>query len=636
MSHPLYNPFASGKQSSSQEQYGLSGRPTARDPGPGSRFSPPGASSVTTNTFGGAVLPQLALPASIEIEQSEAKLQSNVELNIQAREEIKLQPVGQAAHFTRTQREEIPSTSRGLTSHLTPSASQGHGHSNVESGSSSLDCLPIYKKTPKDDSSTSIPDSRDCDTRVTSQLVSPESIFSEDTRQLADKIMKDFGLENDDLNALLSYPDDETTVENLPFILYQIRTQKAKRAAAAVKSVPLSELQPTTSTSGIERMSKSGMVGMHQDDIPSTVLQQNKVIEYGNTGKYSAGAEDEIGKTVYKSGENKMLMDPFSCSSHSRELQRGSTTGSKSSSLDSTCDQTSSVTIFRSVSSSSAAPPSIDPAKQLQTQPDQTLQPICIPFSQPKQNIDTRFSEFEVSKSLPSKEPLHDSTSNTQPSSTLVHDVNSSHVLMSSTDDSCNHGHSKTQGQESVVGEQMKKQQQVQQVQQQQTQPHQVHLPPVLQMWHTFYPAAKSVCPVPPPYLNSTVTDATHPHLHSVVSPSDLHQSISLSSQPIQSPADITNTPCYKQQSPANKASSKGLPSLAMMHDYAAVTPRVFSHTCSLCKKECAQMKVSGRTHPIFCLFGKLVVVCFTVLLYCLFLIDAYQFSLALTDLYFL
>ncbi|XP_072232731.1 uncharacterized protein [Leuresthes tenuis] len=570
MSHPLYNPFASGKQSSSQEQYGLSGRPTARDPGPRSRFSPSGASSVTTNTFGGAVLPQLALPVNTEIKQSEAKLQSNIELNIQAREEMKFHPVGQAAHFTRTQREEISSMSRGLTSHLTPSASQGHGHSNVESGSSSLAWLPTYKNTPKHDSSTSIPDSRDCDTRVTSQLVSPESIFSKDTRQLADKIMKDFDLENDDLNALLSYPDDETTVENLPFILYQIRTQKAKRVAAAVKSVPLSEPQPITSMSGI----KSGMAGMHQDDIPSTALQPNKVIEYGNIGKYSAGAEEEIGKAIYKSGEN--MMDSFSCSSHSRELQRGSTTGSKSSSLDSTCDQTSSVTIFRSMRSS-AAPPSIDPAKQLQTQP--------------KQNIDTRFYEFEVSKSLPSKEPLHESTSTTQPSSTVVHGKNSSHVLMSSSDDSCNHGHSKTQGQESVVGEQMKKQQQVQQVQQQQTQPHQVHIPPVLQMWHTFYPAAKSVCPVPPPYLNSTVTGATPPHLHSVVSPSDPHQSINLSSQPIPTPADVTNMQCFKQLSPAKEASSKGLPSLAMMHDYAAVTPRAFSHTCSLCKKECAQMK---------------------------------------------
>ncbi|KAM4536761.1 uncharacterized protein PAE49_021229 isoform 2-T2 [Odontesthes bonariensis] len=464
MSHPLYNPFASGKQRSSQGQYGLSGRPTVRDTGPGSRFSPYGASSVTPNFFGGTVLPQLAPPVSIKIEPSETKLQSNAVLNIWARDEIKLQPVGQDANFTRTQKEEIPSTSRGLTSHLTTSATQGHGHSNVESGSSSLDWLPIYKKTPKDDSSTSIPDSRECDTRVTSQLVSPESIFSQDTRQLADKIMKDFGLENDDLNLLLSYPDDETTVENLPFILYQIRTQKAKRAATAVKSAPLSEPQPTRSM--------SLMTGLHQDDILSTVLQPNKGIEYGNTGKYTAGTEDEIGKTVYKSGENMTLMDTFSCN----------------------------------------------------------------------------------------------------------------------TDDSSNHGHSKTQGQESMVGEQMKKQQQVQQVQQRQTQSHQVHIPPVLQMWHTFCPAAKSV-PVPPPYLNSTVTDATRPLLHSVVSPIDPHQSINLSSQPIPSPADITHMQCFKRQSPAKKPSSKGLPSPAMMHDYAAVTPRVFPHTCSLCKKECTQMK---------------------------------------------
>ncbi|KAK5618555.1 hypothetical protein CRENBAI_016477 [Crenichthys baileyi] len=41
----------------------------------------------------------------------------------------------------------------------------------------------------------------------------------------------------------------------------------------------------------------------------------------------------------------------------------------------------------------------------------------------------------------------------------------------------------------------------------------------------------------------------------------------------------------------AETGPSQDLPSLAMMHDYAAVMPRTFSHTCSLCKKECAKLK---------------------------------------------
>ncbi|CAG5929411.1 unnamed protein product, partial [Menidia menidia] len=515
----------------------------------GSRVSAFGPSSVNP---GGAVQQQLALPVRNEVEQSVAKLQSNLGLNIQ--------PIGPVAHLTRTQREEVPSTSRVLIFSRTSPAPEGYGHSIVESRSNSLDLLSVSKKLPVDDSSTHLPDSLDCDTRVTSQNGSPESRFPKDTQQLADKIMRDFGLEKDDLNALLSYPDDQTTVENLPSILDDIRKQKAKRAVTAVKSVPQFESQLTKSMSAVDTIGTFGMAGTHQDDKPLS----NKVIEYGNTGKYTAEAKKEVGKTVSKRGQSMLLMDTFSDENSSRDPQ-GIDIELKRSSMDSSCDPLTSVTTLRKI---------------IYVQSDQTYEQI--PLSQPKHNTDTIFTK--VSKSV----------SNIQPSSSSFHGVNPSLLPRSSTDLGCNIGHRKTEGQESLVGEQMRKEQ-VENIQQQQSQQYQMQTQSVLQMWQALFPAASPS--VPSAAFNSTVTDASHPLLNSVLIPSDPYQSMNVPSQPVPNPTNITRTACFELQSRGKKvpskavASSDGLPTLAMMHDYAATIPRVFSHTCSLCKTECTDKK---------------------------------------------
>nr|XP_019951061.1 PREDICTED: zinc finger protein 638-like [Paralichthys olivaceus] len=62
--------------------------------------------------------------------------------------------------------------------------------------------------------------------------------------------------------------------------------------------------------------------------------------------------------------------------------------------------------------------------------------------------------------------------------------------------------------------------------------------------------------------------------------------------QPLLSPMNFlqSQTPS-SSQGPANRPVSKGLPASAMMYDYAAASPKVFPHTCSLCFKECSQMK---------------------------------------------
>ncbi|CAN9509327.1 unnamed protein product [Ophioblennius macclurei] len=59
--------------------------------------------------------------------------------------------------------------------------------------------------------------------------------------QSAAIILKDLGLAKEDLQELISYPEDQTTPENLPFLLHQIRTRKVKRASTTTQSASQTE-----------------------------------------------------------------------------------------------------------------------------------------------------------------------------------------------------------------------------------------------------------------------------------------------------------------------------------------------------------------------------------------------------------
>ena len=73
-------------------------------------------------------------------------------------------------------------------------------------------------------------------------------------------------------------------------------------------------------------------------------------------------------------------------------------------------------------------------------------------------------------------------------------------------------------------------------------------------------------------------------------------------------------------QGPAKKPVSMDLPASAMMYDYAAASPRAFPHTCSLCFKECSQMKVSRRMHSPYKQLS--VTICFLLIYIRSFKID--------------
>ncbi|XP_051256006.1 zinc finger protein 638 [Dicentrarchus labrax] len=512
MSNPLYNPNASGNQTSTQGQYGLSNIQAGKDPRT--------VSSQRGSSFGMASYPMSSTSASL-----------------------------------------------------------GHRHSEVESGSSSLDWSSNYKRPTAYDSKyyssasssyansgdssfnasrekehdmQSIPGLGGYDYPVPDKPAAPiESCQPQYTSESASNILLQFGLEKEDLDYLLSYPEDQITPANLPFILRQICIQKDKMATTAAQPKPYPEPQPTRSM--------SGGAGLRKKEMSSAARQPSKVIDYGHTGKYTGEVGDEIGRTRCSranSGGRMLPMDTSDSSRHSRDPLPKTTTEAKSRALGSSHEQATSVPSLRSSYSSvlkSVAPPSNDQTKRLQT-----------------------------SKPVPSKEPEahHQSALRTKPTSTMLHGMHPIRpglLLTSSNDTRGSKDQNKTRVQGSAVPERLKKQKtqqqrlkrQIKQKLKRQQKKQQ------LQMGQAMGPAAKSV---PPASLIPSLSDASwamqHPgNPRPIVIPPALSQSL----------------PTLSKQPPAKV--SKHLPTLAMMHDYAAASPRIFPHTCSLCYKECTHMK---------------------------------------------
>ncbi|KAM4537173.1 uncharacterized protein PAE49_021546 [Odontesthes bonariensis] len=291
------------------------------------------------------------------------------------------------------------------------------------------------------------------------------------TPESAANILQSFGLEKEDLEDLLSYPEDQVTPDNLPFILRQFRVHKARGATTAVQSVLQSDEIGRTS-----RADSCGSGGM---------------LEWG---AYSA---------------NSFRREPM----------------------------------------------------QKSTAPDQL--------------------GSEVSRSLPVKEAEPDCllTSKTQPSCTVVHGVWAECpglVPIGSNDHTCNEGESKTRGKRSKkMSKQPTKQLHTQQKAKRNTllkHGEQQQKTSASQKRKSLRPQVLSAAnPASPPSLIPTTVDVP------AVSPNVMK---------------TTHVPPAGRQLPAKVAVSKGLPTLANIHDYAAAAPRVFPHTCSLCNKRCALMKV--------------------------------------------
>ncbi|KAL6118352.1 uncharacterized protein ACO6RY_03167 [Pungitius sinensis] len=647
MSHPLYNPYASGNQIPPQAQYGLSSGHAEMDPrtasglGPGSSFGSSGASSVTSSSSGRVLPSQQPQLMSYRPEQSRTMMDDGLERSIdmqisRAREEVRL--LGKSAHrpldsrYSSIQRESLSSGSVVASYPVSKnSAPPGRSYPAVESVSSSSDWLSNYKRPPADEpskcyaSSASSNHASSVDGRFNAPSERPSipglgdfdkpapdprapSRQHKYTSESASNILVHFGLEKDDLEHLISYPEDQITPANLPFILRQIRIEKTKKASSATPSKPRPEPPPYRMTGP----------GMRQEEMPPAALHSSNVIDYGHTGKYTGGVGEEIGRTrgsgdTSGGGGGTSKMDTSNSSGHARDPQQKPK--SKSSALGFSRDQATFVSSFSSLHSSAASSvaPSNDPTKRAQTHA------IVSPFY--LKDADVRDVKSEASKPVPMKEPEADrqSSMKTQPAPTLhrcSHPSRPSLVFLGSNNASDNKNQSKTPGPGSAVAEHMKKQQQVQPVpqmqkqQQMQTQPFQqmqmmqmqmqkqpVQQQPIQQarnqpvpqaMWPQFFPAAKPVPPVL--HVSGFANTVQRPAFIPACGPSAAGQR----AQPLPTPGLmhlVLPTMAPSNRTPQDTAAgAKNLPTSAMMQDYAAATPRVFPHTCCLCNRDCQRM----------------------------------------------
>lgn len=385
-------------------------------------------------------------------------------------------------------------------------------------------------------------------------------------------VLKNYGLDLDDLDEILNYPDDQTTSENLPHIIEEIRLKKAARAAASVQSNFSSTAQPAASVA-----------------IPKTCLQPSKETAYGLSGK----PEDRIAKSICctpKTDENILPSCSFKNSSHSEEVPESGSSG-----LVPSNDQSGPIDSL-TPKGNVVAPLNSDVAGT----PNQTSQTIFTTSSLPNEAQDTTMTNPEdvmfvstketvpgsfediiyVSSgessldSAPSEEPICHFAAKTLPTSSLDQKVNSTQSVahLGRNEDTFANNERETQSSKVV------KTTVIQQTQKS------VAKPSRFQMWQNFMSNSE-----PLPSFVSTIAYTSHPVQFFAPMVNDPNSCIVSPSRPALGQAYATSVP----HSAAKNPTSKGLPSREMMTDYAAAQPKTFPHTCSLCKKKCAQLKVS-------------------------------------------
>uniref|UniRef100_A0A3Q2CTY0 Uncharacterized protein n=1 Tax=Cyprinodon variegatus TaxID=28743 RepID=A0A3Q2CTY0_CYPVA len=182
------------------------------------------------------------------------------------------------------------------------------GALNMDSGGSNLDWLPICqtsskRELPKAHSpviSSSFQSSRIqttgslrgygtsfLDKRGTPQ----ETIQPSYTSEFATKILLQFGLYREDLDQLSSYPEDQLTPQNLPFILRQIHLEKVKRT-----SNPYDESQTIGSMGELDMPITPRSSVPDPDEVTSQVFSSSKVIDYGHTSKSKLSSFGSLNK----------------------------------------------------------------------------------------------------------------------------------------------------------------------------------------------------------------------------------------------------------------------------------------------------------------------------------------------------
>ncbi|XP_056883014.1 uncharacterized protein LOC130522542 isoform X2 [Takifugu flavidus] len=568
MSHPPYNPCGSRKQRSAQGQYDYSNtQPEAAHLGADFSFS---SSAVPERS--GTIVPSLTSlnyrHEQRRIVNDEPILRSAITNSTRDREVraagIPVPQTNQNAPFPGRDTGEIgPFGTNKASLHMSSSSSafQGDGGTCVVIDRCSLDWLN-YKRPPNQSTSATshgeehnapyIPGLGDDNHIVPEERsAAPPSSQTRDTAETATSILRQYGLDKEDLEYLISCPEDQMTLANMQKILQQRSLEKANKTMAASHTKTYPEPQPLKSLSGPYSHSSSVGPGLSQKRRSPAVLQQSKVIDYGHKRRYNEGASDGVGTTA----------DGPPSSSHSGGtflLDSGHSGGSRQQPQEKN---------KRGTNSDSSGSLHILNTLGPYNKPLQTPEKVPSTMLVPKTDTDMRKS----TRAVPVKEP-EDGQSPLKPATScvLMQGLHSGRPGLIS--DNKSHSIKAKQDQAPTVGNQAG-----QHPLAQQSQPH-MPTEPLMRtvVWSSGYSASLQL---PPATTASRISEASWATHHSPGIPPHLHQPF---------PAQAANP---EERTRGKATPFKGLPTLAMMHDYAATSPRVFPHTCSLCSKECAGMK---------------------------------------------
>lgn len=565
MSHPLYNPCGSGNQKSAQRQYDYSNA----QPETARLGSDPSFSSSASPGTSGMIVPSLT-SLSYRLNQRNTVNDESALRSADSTRAREVRPLGmsvqqtnQGVLFASRDTGEIGPLGTNMSSLQTSSASasQGHGGTGVQNDSSSLEWLN-YKRPARETSAHGdeqnlpyIPGLGDDSHMVPEELpaAAPSSQPSY-TAETATSILRQYGLDKEDLEYLISYPEDQMTLANMQKILQQRCLEKAKTtmAASQTKTYP----QPTKSVSAsCTHSSSSAGPGLSQKARSPPVPQQSKVIDYGHTRRYNVGASDGVGRTSDSAAScgpsgSVLLLDPCGGSRQQpQEKNKKGANGASSGSLH--IPGLSLLGRFNKPAQTSEKAPRFSPL--------------------PKADADLNVLAGKSTKAGPVKEPGEDERS--PPSSSCVllrgmHPGRPGLVLISNN--------KRHDGKEAQMAQQPAEQRSKPQT------------PRDALSRTATWPSGYSASQKPPPAPDtSRSSEALWTTRLSPGGPPLLHQ-------PFPAQGTIPD-----EQPEGNVTPLKGLPTLAMVHDYAAASPRVFPHACSLCYKDCAGMKVSRRLHSV-------------------------------------
>ncbi|XP_045903682.1 serine/arginine repetitive matrix protein 2-like isoform X2 [Micropterus dolomieu] len=207
MSHPLYNPYFSENQSSTQGQFELSSIRTERDPRRASRLEPGTCSQQVC-----LLRSQMSQSVSYRPEQSKTTMDDEIDESIDKR------PTANDPTFY---------------------------SSSVPSNYASGDDGRFHAPSKREHNMQGYQGFCDFDYRVVDKpAASTESSQPKHTKSAAN-ILAHFGLEKEDLDHLIFYPEDQLNPANLTSILRQISIQKAKSSTTAVGQMKKQQTQQT-------------------------------------------------------------------------------------------------------------------------------------------------------------------------------------------------------------------------------------------------------------------------------------------------------------------------------------------------------------------------------------------------------